>query len=79
MDLKDKIINLFSSSNISSPICREAIEIFKNQGFPTKKQEAWKYTSLQSLLKNDFSFDIPKLIFQKILLKNIFLTKIVHI
>ena len=60
MDLKDKIINLFSSSNISSPICREAIEIFKTQGFPTKKQEAWKYTSLQSLLKNDFSFDIPK-------------------
>lgn len=32
-----------------------AIKVFEDKGFPTKKEEAWKYTSLNSLLKNDFS------------------------
>jgi len=32
-----------------------AIKNFENKGFPTKKEEAWKYTSLNALLKNDFS------------------------
>lgn len=32
-----------------------AIKNFETKGFPTKKEEAWKYTSLNSLLKNDFS------------------------
>ena len=32
-----------------------AIKNFENKGFPTKKDEAWKYTSLNSILKNDFS------------------------
>ena len=32
-----------------------AIKNFENKGFPTKKEEAWKYTSLNSILKNDFS------------------------
>ena len=33
----------------------EAIKNFENKGFPTKKDEAWKYTSLNAVLKNDFS------------------------
>ena len=33
----------------------EAIKNFETKGFPTKKEEAWKYTSLNSVLKNDFS------------------------
>ena len=33
----------------------EAIKNFENKGFPTKKDEAWKYTSLSAILKNDFS------------------------
>lgn len=33
----------------------EAIKTFEQKGFPTKKEEAWKYTSLNSILKNDFS------------------------
>ena len=33
----------------------EAIKNFEAKGFPTKKEEAWKYTSLNSILKNDFS------------------------
>jgi Fe-S cluster assembly protein SufD len=32
-----------------------AIKNFENKGFPTKKEEAWKYTSLNAVLKNDFS------------------------
>ena len=32
-----------------------AIKNFEVKGFPTKKEEAWKYTSLNSILKNDFS------------------------
>ena len=32
-----------------------ALKNFENKGFPTKKEEAWKYTSLNSILKNDFS------------------------
>ena len=33
----------------------EAIKNFENKGFPTKKEEAWKYTSLNAVLKNDFT------------------------
>lgn len=33
----------------------EAFKNFENKGFPTKKEEAWKYTSLNAILKNDFS------------------------
>ena len=36
-----------------------AIKNFENKGFPTKKEEAWKYTSLNTILKNDFSL-FPK-------------------
>ena len=32
-----------------------AIKNFELKGFPSKKEEAWKYTSLNSILKNDFS------------------------
>ncbi len=33
----------------------EAITAFEKQGFPTKKDEEWKYTSLKSVLKHDYS------------------------
>lgn len=33
----------------------EAISSFEKQGFPTKKDEEWKYTSLKSVLKYDYS------------------------
>lgn len=37
----------------------EALKNFEQKGFPTKKEEAWKYTSLNAILKNDFSI-FPK-------------------
>lgn len=33
----------------------EAMRHFESKGFPTKKDEAWKYTSLISILKEDYS------------------------
>ena len=62
MDLKEKLISSFiafeNNVDVEHPvhdIRTEAIKNFETKGFPTKKQEAWKYTSLNSLQKVDFS------------------------
>lgn len=62
MDLKEKLISSFmafeDSVDVNHPvhdIRSEAIKNFEEKGFPTKKQEAWKYTSLNTLQKIDFS------------------------
>ncbi|MFZ4436288.1 MAG: Fe-S cluster assembly protein SufD [Flavobacterium psychrophilum] len=62
MDLKEKLISSFLAFeaqvdvNASVHDSRlEAMKCFETKGFPTKKEEAWKYTSLNSVLKNDFS------------------------
>ncbi|WP_417855821.1 Fe-S cluster assembly protein SufD [Xanthomarina gelatinilytica] len=62
MELKDKLISSFlafeNRVDIDSPVHdvrSEAIKIFESQGFPSKKEEAWKYTSLNSILKHDYS------------------------
>jgi Fe-S cluster assembly protein SufD len=62
MDLKEKLISSFMAFEERIDVTAElhdirtsAIKNFQNKGFPTKKEEAWKYTSLNSLLKNDFS------------------------
>lgn len=62
MDLKEKLVSSFmafeNTVDVDSPIHDiriEAIKTFENEGFPNKKQEAWKYTSLNAILKNDFS------------------------
>lgn len=66
MDLKDKLVSSFMAfeetvdmdSSIHD-IRSEAIKIFEEKGFPSKKDEAWKYTSLNSILKYDYSI-FPK-------------------
>ncbi len=62
MDLKDKLVASFlafeNNVNVDHPvhdIRSEALKVFEAKGFPTKKNEEWKYTSLNSLLKVDFS------------------------
>ncbi|OAB80080.1 Fe-S cluster assembly protein SufD [Cochleicola gelatinilyticus] len=62
MSLKEKIVSSYIAFEDhledDSPIHElrnEAIKTFETNGFPTKKEEAWKYTSLNSLLKNDYS------------------------
>ncbi len=62
MELKDKLVSSFMAFedgiDIDSPvhdIRSEAIKTFESNGFPSKKDEAWKYTSLNSILKHDYS------------------------
>jgi Fe-S cluster assembly protein SufD len=67
MELKDKIVSSYvafeNEVNTNSDIHdirTEALENFDKLGFPTKKLEAWKYTSLNAVLKNDFSIFLNK-------------------
>lgn len=62
MDLKEKIVSSYvafeDGVNVNSDIHEirtEAFQNFEKLGFPTKKLEAWKYTSLNSILKEDYS------------------------
>lgn len=55
MNLQEKWISSFENKEDVLQNSREqAIAVFKQKGFPTTKNEAWKYTSLSELLKNDF-------------------------
>lgn len=62
MDLKEKLAasflafeNQVDTDAYVHDVRTEAIKIFEEKGFPTKKEEAWKYTSLNSVLKDDYS------------------------
>jgi Fe-S cluster assembly protein SufD len=62
MDLKEKIVSSYvafeDGVNINSDvhdIRSKAFQNFEKVGFPSKKLEAWKYTSLNSVLKEDYS------------------------
>jgi len=62
MDLKEKLVSSFMAfeNNVDvttrvHDIRSEAIKTFEENGFPTKRDEAWKYTSLNKLLKTDFT------------------------
>lgn len=62
MELKDKLVSSFlafeealGSENSMESMRNEAIKNFENVGFPTRKDEDWKYTSLKSVLKHDYS------------------------
>ncbi|MEP3838837.1 MAG: Fe-S cluster assembly protein SufD [Algibacter sp.] len=62
MDLKEKLVSSFlaleNKVDIDSyvhDVRTDAIKIFEDKGFPSKKEEAWKYTSLNSILKEDYS------------------------
>ena len=67
MDLKDKLLSSFLAfenqidvDTTVHDIRSEAIKVFENEGFPTKKDENWKYTSLKGITKQDYSV-FPKL------------------
>jgi Fe-S cluster assembly protein SufD len=62
MDLKEKLLASFmafeNQVDLDHPVHEirsEAIRNFENRGFPNRKLEAWKYTSLASLEQTDFS------------------------
>ncbi|WP_445748246.1 Fe-S cluster assembly protein SufD [Polaribacter sp.] len=61
MELKDKILSSYvafeNDMDMNSDIHEirmKALENFEKLGFPSKKLEAWKYTSLNVILKNDY-------------------------
>tara|TARA_B110000971_G_C20036544_1_gene514590 strand:- start:2740 stop:4068 length:1329 start_codon:yes stop_codon:yes gene_type:complete len=65
LKLHDKLINAFenlaqnraaSESEHSSKLRAQGIAVFKSQGFPTTKDEEWKYTSLNKSIKRDYNF-----------------------
>ncbi|MGB0788970.1 MAG: Fe-S cluster assembly protein SufD [Marinirhabdus sp.] len=67
MNLKEKLLSSYlafeDTLRADSPlhdIRHSAIRAFKAQGFPSKKEEAWKYTSLNSILKENYSI-FPKI------------------
>jgi Fe-S cluster assembly protein SufD len=62
MELKEKLLSSFMAFEARVDVQTElhdlrtlAIKNFEHKGFPTKKDEAWKYTSLNAILKNDFT------------------------
>lgn len=62
MELKDKLLssyvafeNKVETNSDVHEIRSKALQDFEALGFPTKKLEAWKYTSLNSVLKQDYS------------------------
>ena len=66
MELKEKLLSSYlafeNDVNINSDVHEirtNALQNFEELGFPTKKLEAWKYTSLNSVLKEDYSI-FPK-------------------
>jgi len=62
MELKEKLISSFMAFEERVDVHSDlhdirtaAIKNFETKGFPTKREEAWKYTSLNAVLKSDFS------------------------
>ncbi len=62
MDLKEKLISSFlafeNQVDVDAyvhEIRSEAIKTFEEKGFPTKKEEDWKYTPLNRILKQNYS------------------------
>jgi Fe-S cluster assembly protein SufD len=62
MELKEKLLSSFMAFEELVDVHSElhdlrtsALKNFENKGFPTKKEESWKYTSLNAILKNDFT------------------------
>jgi len=63
MNLTENIISNFESKIDSfsgqyvQDLKKSALEVFKTKGFPTIKNEDWKYTSLKSIIKIDYKLD----------------------
>lgn len=62
MNFKEKLLSSYIALedylDYDSPIHEvrnKAIKIFDQKGFPTRKEESWKYTSINSLLKPDYT------------------------
>jgi Fe-S cluster assembly protein SufD len=66
MELKEKLLSSFWGLDSSVEVAEhindlrgDAIKVFEQYGFPSKKQEAWKYTSLNKIVNRDYVLE-PK-------------------
>lgn len=64
-NLKEKLVSEFQSfinsekkQNILTENREQAFQLFKEKGFPTVKNEEWKYTNLKTILHDDLSTSI---------------------
>ena len=82
MSLSEKLLSSFLAFeldiNIQSPVHSERTKALKEfeklGGFPTKKNEAWKYTSLKNVIKQDYTiFSKKKNVLEFKSVKNYFL------
>lgn len=55
---KFEIASLQSSSEALQALRREAFDIFKSTGFPSIREEEWKYTNILPFLKDDYELDV---------------------
>ena len=67
MSFQDKILDSFiafeQDIDLENPVHtdrRNALKRFENKGFPTKKDELWKYTSLRSIINKDYSLSVKR-------------------
>ena len=65
MSFQDKLLDSFIAFeqvvDLNNPIHtdrKNALKRFESKGFPTKKDELWKYTSLKSILQKDYSLSV---------------------
>src|SRR6056300_166881 len=66
MEFKEKLISYYLAfeedldlSDTVHDTRAEALKVFEEKGFPTKRDEAWKYTSLEALIRVDYAL-FPK-------------------
>ena len=63
MSLQNKLKEAFkvTTKNVTvEDYKKEAFKAFSQKGFPTTKDEEWKYTSLRSILKKDYGIEAAK-------------------
>ena len=65
MSFQDKLLDSFIAFeqviDLNNPIHNDrknALKRFEGKGFPTKKDELWKYTSLKSITQRDYSLSV---------------------
>tara|TARA_A100001011_G_scaffold121811_1_gene128554 strand:- start:6538 stop:7854 length:1317 start_codon:yes stop_codon:yes gene_type:complete len=67
MSFQDKLLDSFiafeQEIDLQSPVHvyrKNALKRFENKGFPTKKDEQWKYTSLKSIIQRDYNLSVNR-------------------
>ncbi len=67
MSFQDKLLDSFiafeQEIDLQNPIHvyrKDALKRFENKGFPTKKDEQWKYTSLKSVIQRDYNLSVNR-------------------